>query len=305
MLKLEEESKVLKANAKINLFLHVKNKDERNYHIISTVFQPLELADRIIIKKGNNGIKITSNEKIPLDRKNSVYRAIEKICEKTRLRIESLSYDIYIEKNIPISSGLGGSSVDAAPIIKFLNEEHNLGLGERELNEIASEVGADAPQALYRYTTYAEGYGDRIIEKYELPKRYVSLYIPKDYMKDYPSKTATLYNMLDEFKSAQNNIDSALMARMCLMKKALKKGDWKEIGKLAHNDFEFVVFKLYPMLKRVKEIFKETAECALLSGSGGAVFGIYRTPAESLYASNMVERYVGRESGIFYLTETI
>ncbi|MCX8202603.1 MAG: 4-(cytidine 5'-diphospho)-2-C-methyl-D-erythritol kinase [Candidatus Micrarchaeota archaeon] len=307
MLNAQQNAVVFRANAKVNLFLHVKNKDEKGYHLLNTVFQPLDLSDRIIIREGRSGIKITSDKPIPLDKSNSVYKAIQKICERTSLKFECLNYEIHIEKNIPIASGLGGSAVDAAPVIRFINERFKLGLSEDELDEIGATVGADVPQAMYSCTTYAERYGDKIKEKYHLPKRYVSLYIPTGYMAEYPSKTATLYNMIDEIKKEYGeNLDKALMAKLCLMKKALKSGDWKRIGELAHNDFEFVAFKLYPILHKVKEVYKKSgAECALLAGSGGTVFGVYKTPQDSVYASNRIEELVGKGNGLIILTETL
>ncbi|MEM4134244.1 MAG: 4-(cytidine 5'-diphospho)-2-C-methyl-D-erythritol kinase [Candidatus Micrarchaeia archaeon] len=306
-MKLERDVITLKAYAKINLFLQVGKKDEKGYHLLKTVFQPLDLYDEIIIKETKDkGIKLTSNENIPLNEKNSVYKAIIKICEKTKLKIDEINYQIHIEKKIPIASGLGGSAVDAVPVIKFINERFKLGLKEEEMLEIGAEIGADVPQGMYRNATYAERYGDKIIEQYNLPNRYVSIYIPHGYMAEYPSKTETLYNMIDKEKEKLGpNYDKALMARLCLMKKELTKGNWKGIGDLAYNDFELVVFKMYPILDKVKKCFKEAgAECALLSGSGGAVFGIYKTPRESLNASQQVESLVGRNSGIFILTET-
>ncbi len=308
VMELHKDTVTLKAHAKVNLFLQVGKKDEKGYHLLKTVFQPLDLYDEVIMKeRKEKGIKLTSNVDIPLNEKNSVYKAIIKICEKTKMKIDEIRYEIHIKKNIPIASGLGGSAVDAAPVIRFLNEKFGFGLSKEEMLEVCAEIGADVPQAMYGSATYAERYGDRIIDRYNLPKRYVSIYIPYGYMSQYPSKTGTLYKMIDEEKEKIGpDYDKALMARLCLMKNELKKGDWKKIGSLVYNDFELVVFKMYPMLKNVKRCFNEAgAECALLSGSGGAVFGIYKTPGESLRASNQVENLVGRNSGIFILTETM
>lgn len=306
---MKTEIKTLKAHGKINLFLLAGRRDEKGYHPLKTVFQPLDLCDEIIIKKtdGSGGIRLSSNEKIPLDERNSVYRAIKKICEKTKTRMETLNYIIHIEKRIPIASGLGGSAVDAAPVLKFLNEDLNLKLSQNDISEIAAEIGADVPQALYKHATYAEGYGDIIIRHYDLPKRYVCIYIPNHYMKDYPSKTPILYEMLDEEKRRLGyDYDALLITKLSSLKKEMEEKNWKKIGDFAHNDFELVAFKLHPELKNIKRIMAENgSQCTLLSGSGGAVFGIYETPYESLRAAIEIEKEVGRESGKIILTETL
>lgn len=303
-----KEETILKAHAKVNLFLQVLNKDEKNYHLLRTVFQPLLLEDKIIIKKNEgNGIRITSNENIPTDERNSVYKAIKIICDKTGRRIKDLNYDIHIEKQIPLSSGLGGSAVDAAPIINWLNKEMKLGMNLEKMCEIGSKIGADVPQAFYNNVTYAERYGDKITSTYELPRMFVSIYIPNGYMSAYKQKTSTLYQFIDEEKKELGeNFDRALMARLCLLKKAIENKKLNDIGKLMYNDFELVAFKFYPTLRAVKEKYLECgAYGALLAGSGGAVFGLFDKPEEVVYASNRIEEIVGRENGKIILTETL
>ncbi len=304
-----EESSIkrkFKAHAKVNLFLAVGKTDRRGYHIINTVFQPLDLADKIIVEKRmDNGIILTSNRKIPLNEKNSAYKAINMMCQEAKKTLEEARLHIHIEKHIPLSSGLGGSAVDAAPVLRDLNERWNIGKTDNELEAIASMIGADVPQALHKDTTYAERYGDQILAHYSLPKRYLCIYVPKEYMSEYKTKTAALYSMIDLERNEER--DKAVMVKKCLMKKALENKDWNTIGRLMHNDFEFVAFKKYPFLRKVKELYmKNGAHGALLAGSGGAVFGVFETPEESLRASNVISSSIVRsESGQIILTETI
>ena len=303
------ENSVIKLNAraKVNLFLHAEKKDEKGYHPLKTVFQPLILADEIIISKSDErGVKLTSNANIPLDKKNNVYKAISIFCNEINKSIEELKLHIHIQKNIPISAGLGGSAVDSAPVLIKLNELLNVNLSREKLEDIARKVGADVPHALYLHATYATGYGDVIEEEFVLPSMFVSIYTPYGYIKNKVNKTAYLYNLIDQEKEKYGeNLEKAVMAKLCLMKKALKSKDWKKIGGLMHNDFEFVAFKEYPILRKVKEIYLENgAYGALLAGSGGSIFGIFKNPSDSLAASNKVEQAVGRESGQIILTET-
>jgi len=298
----------LKARAKVNLFLYVGKKDNKGYHPLKTIFQPLILEDEIIISKSDEkGIKLTSNAKIPLDEKNNVYKAISIFCKEVNKHIEELRLHIHIQKNIPISAGLGGSAVDSGPVLIKLNEMYNTNLSKVRLEEIARKVGADVPQSLYLNTTYATGYGDIIEEEFILPRMFVSIYSPYNYMNDKVNKTAYLYNLIDKEKECYNeNLEKAIMAKLCLMKKALKSRNWKMIGSLMHNDFEFAAFKEYPILKIVKETYlKNGAYGALLAGSGGSIFAIFDKPLTALIASSSVEEIVGRESGQIILTETV
>mgnify|MGYP001301445297 CR=1 FL=1 len=298
--------KELKAHAKVNLFLAVGKTDEKNYHMLNTVFQPLDLSDKIILEERmSKGVALRSNWEIPLGEKNSVHKAVSLMCQEAEKSIANARLNIFIHKNIPLSSGLGGSAVDAAPVIRELNSRWNVGLADNEMEVIASMVGADVPQALHNDATYAERYGDEILSHYSLPKKYVCIYVPREYMSEQPAKTAALYKMIDAERNEKR--DEAVRMRKCLMKKALELKNWHIIGKLMHNDFEFVAFKKYPLLRKVKELFLENgAHGALLAGSGGAVFGVFETPELSFKASNVVHSFVGMsEFGQIILTETL
>ena len=298
--------KELKAHAKVNLFLAVGKTDEKGYHILNTVFQPLDLSDKIMLEERmSKGVVLKSNWEIPLGEKNSVHKAVKLMCQEAEKSMSDARLSIFIHKRIPLSSGLGGSAVDAAPVIRELDSRWNTGLADKEMEVVASMVGADVPQALHNDATYAERYGDEIVSHYSLPRRYVCIYVPREYMSEHKMKTAALYSMIDSERNEKR--DEAVRMRKCLMKKALEAKNWNAIGRLMHNDFEFVAFKRYPSLRRVKELLLEKgAYGALLAGSGGAVFGVFETPELSLSASDAICSSVGiSEFGQIILTETL
>ena len=262
---------MMKAHAKVNLFLTVGKKDERGYHPLKTVFQPLTLHDNVLVEQSiEPGIHISSNRSdIPKGKGNTAYRAAEIIANAAGRDLTSSGVKIHIEKCIPLSSGLGGSAIDAAPVLTKLNILWGLGLDARRLEELGAQVGADVPQAIRRKTCYAEGYGDMIKEEFRLNPIHVCIAIPSNYMNNMDGhKTAFLYEKIDDVERPATSEQ--------VMLTALRTGRWEYIAQAMHNDFEAVAFRLHPELESIK---RKMVECgalgALLSGSGGAVFGLF------------------------------
>ena len=104
------------APAKINLFLDIRGKRSDGYHIVSMVMQSISLCDEITVSRTDDGdIKIVcSDENIPLDETNTVYKAVELFFKETEK--ENKGIEIKIKKNIPTEAGLGGGSTDAAAV---------------------------------------------------------------------------------------------------------------------------------------------------------------------------------------------
>ena len=150
----------LESFAKINLSLDVLHKRDDGYHEISTVMQQIDLKDRVILKDKEKGIEIQCNkEGVPLDESNTVYKAWEKIVEKTGV---NRGVHIIIEKNIPVASGLAGGSSNGAAVLRGLNQLWGLNLSEEELFQIGKEIGADVPFCLMGGTAWATGIGEKL-----------------------------------------------------------------------------------------------------------------------------------------------
>jgi len=266
---------MIRAHAKVNLFLSVGQKDVSSYHRIKTVFQPIrELYDKVLVEEAKEpGIHIKCNNPlVPTDRRNTAYKAAELMMKEAGKDITTSGVRILIEKSIPLSSGLGGSAIDAAPVIRVLNERWGMHLTQHKMDEIGSRIGADVPQALRKRTCYAEGYGDEILEEFSLEPIHACIAIPGNYLNNMNgSKTAFLYDKIDEI--ARESVDERAMLL------AMRRGDWEAIGHHMHNDFELIAFALHPELKRIKTaMLASGAIGALLAGSGGAVFGIFSDP---------------------------
>ena len=160
------------AYAKINLYLDVLSKTENGYHNIESVMQTISLFDKITLDvlEGDFNIEIKTNASIPTDEGNLVYKACKSYLDyaKKKRKIKSIQnkYVFTIEKNIPVSAGMGGGSSDCAAALKLMNEAHNNILKEIELLEIGSSIGADVAFCLTGGTAECRGIGDKIKRKF-------------------------------------------------------------------------------------------------------------------------------------------
>lgn len=134
----------IKAPAKINLFLRVLNRRKDNYHNLQTLFERIDLFDKITLtrRKDNKIVITSSNPRLPKGKDNLAYKAA--LILKNKYAIEE-GLGIDIEKRIPISAGLGGGSSDCAATLLGLNRLWKLKLTKRELFEIAKNLGSDVP----------------------------------------------------------------------------------------------------------------------------------------------------------------
>lgn len=154
--------------AKINLNLKVVNKREDGFHNIESVMQTISLYDYLTIDTENSAqtsivLSGNSNE-IPYDKTNLVYKAAELFLNETQISGKKIK--IYIEKNIPISAGLGGGSADAAGTIYGLNEIFDNPLNEEQLHKLCAKLGSDLNVCLKGGRLQCRGRGE-ILE--ELP----------------------------------------------------------------------------------------------------------------------------------------
>jgi 4-diphosphocytidyl-2-C-methyl-D-erythritol kinase len=163
------------APAKLNLFLHVVGRRADGYHEIQTVFQLVDLADRLFITpRRDAGIRrLDGPADVPPE---------EDLCVRAARRLQEASHvgrgaDIRLEKHIPIQGGLGGGSSDAATTLVALNEIWGLRLPVDELAGIGLTLGADVPLFVHGRSAWGEGVGERLTPL-ELPERHYAIVFP-------------------------------------------------------------------------------------------------------------------------------
>jgi 4-diphosphocytidyl-2-C-methyl-D-erythritol kinase len=260
----------LPAFAKINLCLHVMGKRSDGYHELRTIFQAISLHDtlEISIDPGGSGqLSLSCNDvALPLGPDNLVWRAIEAIGPEIGFRG---SISVQLEKKIPVARGLGGGSSDAAATLIGMMRLTKSQVPLPRLMEIAASLGADVPFFLFGGRALAVSRGDEIYPLPNVPKRTIVVVSPRDI--GVSTKDAYQWISAELTKTARPSKIWGFCA-LC----------WSRQGGSLSNDFERPVFSRYPRLGEIRDaLLKRGAADAALAGSGSAVFGVFRNPAQA------------------------
>lgn len=150
----------LTAPAKLNLMLQITGQREDGYHLLETVFQFIDLCDRIELSDDPQGgiERLPGNSPVAVET-DIMLTAAKLLQARSGVR---RGVRIAIEKRIPIGGGLGGGSSDAATCLLGLNQLWQLGLGLDELAAIGLELGADVPVFVRGVAAWATGVGERL-----------------------------------------------------------------------------------------------------------------------------------------------
>lgn len=147
--------------AKLNLRLKCVGKLDNGYHELEMLNIRYPLNDYIYIRKDIKNKLEFVNSNLNPDKDNLVLKVLEYLQETYNIKDK---YYIKIEKNIPVGAGLGGGSSNAATLIKYINEEHNLNLSINDLINIGIKFGADIPYCLFNGPCIVKGIGEKIEE---------------------------------------------------------------------------------------------------------------------------------------------
>ena len=220
------------------------------------------------------------NPQIPCDERNIAFKA----CKAFLSRIgEKASADICISKRVPAEAGLGGSSTDGAAVLKGLNTLYGEPLSAGELCTIGAALGADLPFCLTGGTAVCTGIGD-ICKKIPTPESLFFVIIKPDFAKN----TGEAYRLYDSAPLSARQ-DFAEFAQ------ALEKGSIPTL----YNVFQ-VLYNDSRIESIIAALLEAGAESALMSGSGSAVFGVFRSigKAEQAYGRlNYREKYIAKAIG--------
>lgn len=149
-----------RAPAKLNLMLHIVGRRADGYHELQTVFQLIDLCDRIEIEVREDGAitRPKGPEGVP-ESEDLVVRAATALRAATGTPFGA---EITIKKSIPMGGGLGGGSSDAATTLVALNQIWDTGLDQAQIAAIGGKLGADVPVFVAGRSAWAEGVGDRL-----------------------------------------------------------------------------------------------------------------------------------------------
>ncbi|MGA7160328.1 MAG: 4-(cytidine 5'-diphospho)-2-C-methyl-D-erythritol kinase [Bacteroidota bacterium] len=262
---------LLKAYAKINLGLRVLRKREDGFHDIETIFHRINLFDELTVEPSNSAISIScDNQALPINENNLCWKAVDLLRNELGT-IQGAA--IGIKKNIPIGSGLGGGSSDAASVLVSLSSLWKTPIDPSTLANVALNIGSDVPFFLHNRSAYAEGRGERLsFVRLSLPY-FVLVVTPTIHL-----STAWAYGELSKRRQPTVRQAKFYDGATCTV---------ANISSLMENDFEDVVFNAYPEIARLKqELLSHGAAFALLSGSGSSVFGLFNNETDARQAEN-------------------
>jgi len=251
------------ANAKINLGLRVKFKRNDGFHEIESIFQEINFADKLIIKKSNKIKFDTNSDELKKSEKNLCVEAAELLQKNYKIG----GLDIFLDKKIPVGSGLGGGSSDAAAVLKSVNMLFDRKASSHELRKLAEQIGSDIPFFIDGQTCHVSGRGEIIEPLVSGIDYYILLVFPQikiSSIEAYKSLGMHLTKNDNDYKFKSSNLLGTNV---------------RYFKNIFFNDFEKVVFKNHPNLLEIKDLlYQEQAEFACLSGSGSTVYGIYSSP---------------------------
>ncbi|MFC1931159.1 4-(cytidine 5'-diphospho)-2-C-methyl-D-erythritol kinase [Chloroflexota bacterium] len=274
------------APAKLNLTLEVLGNRPDGYHDIRSVFQTINLCDSLRFQSSQD---VTFKSDLPewTAEKSLIARAVSLLQKTTGC---SKGVTVEVGKRIPLTSGLGGDSSDAAATLRGLNKLWKLELSENRLVDLAAQLGSDVIFFLYGGTALVEGRGEVVVPLTPLSHSWIVLIVPN--VPRPPEKTGQLYNSLKTSHYTDGQITEKLAAK-------IREGREPSI---LFNTFENVAFTYFATLSVYRShITKMGAPNIHLAGSGPTLFSLLKdkAQAEDLYTRCQQQ---GMET---YLTETL
>jgi len=276
------------APAKLNLTLEVLGERQDGFHEIRSVIQTINLCDSLHFQLGQN-MEFKSDMPNWIPEGSLVSKATGLIRKATGY---TKGVTIEVNKRIPLVSGLGGDSSDAAAILRGLNKLWGLGLSLKELLELAAQLSSDASFFLFGGTALAEGRGEIVTPLPSLLHMWVVLMMPP--VSRRPGKTKQLYASLRASHYTGGEVTDRFVA-------SLTRGGEVTSSSL-FNVFDEVALDNFAGLGKYRQQFlKAGAQEVCLAGSGPALFTLVRdkNQAEKIY-ENLQKQ--GLES---YLSETL
>jgi 4-diphosphocytidyl-2-C-methyl-D-erythritol kinase len=269
----------IKSYAKLNLTLEVVGKNYNGYHKILGIFQNINLFDEITIKESKNDLVNIDNKNI-LQSNNIAYKALKLL--KNEMQIKN-SFSVGIKKNIPISSGLGGGSSNAAAVIYGLNKMLDLNLSINEMISLSQKIGSDIAFFFTGGTCLVSGFGEKI-EKLNniLIDNFNLFYIPINLK----NKTRHMYNLINE-NNFTDGKKSQEVKKLILNSQKLSPGNF-------YNVFFEVAKENFSKLKIYSdEMYNNFNNCSL-SGAGMTLFSV----SNKNFDSNKYKQFSPIDTGI-------
>ena len=286
---------IVHPNVKVNLGLSVLRKREDGFHDIDTVFFPSsEFTDTLEVITGNDysrtsaslfarygdavsqGISPDGKLMITIAREEGVdWDPLSDLCAKAYFLLSEdytlPTVKIFLEKTSPVGAGLGGGSADAAFTLRCLSDIAGLGLDEDRLASYASRLGSDCAFFVYNRPMRGTGHGE-ILEPIDLDLDgcQLKIIVPDGISVSTKEAYGGIVPRENPAFALPEGVEDIPLTEA--LKRPVK--DWKHF---VYNDFEATVFASHPQLAAIRQsLYESGALYASMSGSGSALFGIYR-----------------------------
>lgn len=276
------------SNGKINLFLAATRAND-GYHPLSTLFQAVNLREKVTITLQEQGLDIDIKFDAPEgavgyspDRDQQALTGLtvqNNLATRAFLLVaKQCGYQggakISIEKQVPVAGGMAGGSADAAAALLAANQVLAAGISRNQLAEIGAKLGADVPFGIYGGTCFADRYGDRITPL--PPANSLSVVAAVS-----PNTLATpeVFRQYDKSGFLRQKLPN--LAELNSLLQALYQADLPALAQLIQNDLQNPAIKLMPQLAVTLEAARRQGAVAFISGSGPTVIALVQTDSHA------------------------
>ena len=264
-----------KAYAKLNISLDVADRRDDGYHDMIMVMQSVSLCDSVRIEVDSSGVfsASTNFRYIPSGEKNLAVKAAMRFFSE--IGDQKSGAKISIKKHIPVGSGMGGGSSDAAAVLRALNRINGNLFSVKKLAELGADVGSDVPFCVYGGTALAKGRGELLTPLKPMPKCWFVICKPS-----FSISTPELFKKLDCVSSRHHPDTAGILD-------GINAGDLGAICRRMYNVFEEVDDRRMTSIREIKsKLIDLGAMGAVMTGSGSALFGIFDSEAKALAAES-------------------
>jgi 4-diphosphocytidyl-2-C-methyl-D-erythritol kinase len=256
------------APAKVNLTLRVLGRRPDGFHLIESLMVPVSLCDRVELTvaegRGRVTCRVDGPEQAPNGDENLAARAAQRILFELGINAD---IEVRLTKNIPAAAGLGGGSSDAAAVLRTLPAMLGRTFRPLRLAEIAVGIGADVPFFLTCRPAVAMGVGDILAPVPRFPEMNLVIAVPR-------AQVSTAW----AYRHALPPVET-LTSRPSATTRSLRLRLKREpITALLSNDFQAGVAAAFPDVERLERQLESLgADATVMSGSGSAVVGLFRS----------------------------
>ena len=263
----------IKSHAKVNLVLNVLSKNS-SLHKIESIIAFINLHDDIIIKKiksKKNNIKFIGKFSKNISKKNTVSTLLE-ILEKRKI-LNNEKFKIIIHKRIPNKAGLGGGSMNAANILKFLIKRKIIKINSKKILEISKLVGSDVSLGLKSTNSIITCLNK--VKYFRKGKKFHTLIVKPNF----GCSTKEIYSRVRKFDKPK------------IKKPSIKMFDLNYLKNMS-NSLEKIVLSEYPKLNEIKLYLESLARPVFvrMTGSGSAIVAYFKSKERCLNAKKIFNK---------------